>query len=219
LLKAVRQVFTYGLEAEPDTCRANPAGDVRYLKTSSEGTHTWTIDEVHQDEAAHPIGTMARMELSVLAFTGQRRSDAVQFGRQRETKDGASLAFTQFKGRKRKPVKLVIPILPELRAVIDKTPRKGLTYIETEFNGPFTANGFGNRFRKWCDDAGLPHCSAHGLRKAGATIAAENGATERQLMDIFGWRTAKQVETYTRAVRQEKVANEAMHLIVPKAEV
>ena len=134
MLKAVRQVFTYGLEAEPDTCRANPAGDVRYLKTSSEGTHTWTIDEVHQDEAAHPIGTMARMELSVLAFTGQRRSDAVQFGRQRETKDGASLAFTQFKGRKRKPVKLLIPILPELRAVIDKTPRKGLTYIETEFN-------------------------------------------------------------------------------------
>jgi hypothetical protein len=32
------------------------------------------------------------------------------------------------------------------------------------------------------DEAGLPKCSAHGLRKAGATITAENGATDRQLM-------------------------------------
>jgi integrase len=217
-LKAIRQVFILGLEAEPDVCRSNPARDVPYLKTSTGGFHTWTVEEVRQYEAVHEIGTMARMALAVLAFTGQRRSDAVKFGRQHEVKDSKSLAFTQFKGRNRKPVKLVIPILPELRDVIDQTPRKGMTYIETEFGRPFTGNGFGNRFRKWCDDAELPHCTAHGLRKAGATIAAENGATERQLMDIFGWSTAKQVGVYTRAVRQEKVAGEAMHLIVPKAE-
>jgi hypothetical protein len=37
-----------------------------------------------------------------------------------------------------------------------------------------------------CNGARLPHCSAHGLQKAGATIAAQNGATEYQLMSIFG---------------------------------
>jgi len=37
------------------------------------------------------------------------------------------------------------------------------------------------------------------LRKAGATIAAENGATARQLMAIFGWSTLKMPELYTRA--------------------
>jgi len=35
--------------------------------------------------------------------------------------------------------------------------------------------------------SGLAKCSAHGLRKAGATIAAENGATDQQLMAMFGW--------------------------------
>jgi integrase len=213
-LKAIRQVMAYGVETR--RLKSNVARDVKYFETHSAGFHTWAIEEVRQYEAAHPIGTMARMALAVLLFTGQRRSDAVQFGRQHEVKGGGSLAFTQFKGRKRKPVRLVIPILPQLREILDATPRRGLSYIETEFGRPFTANGFGNRFRKWCNDAGLPHCSAHGLRKAGATIAAENGATERQLMDIFGWRTAKQVEVYTRAVRQQKVAGEAMHLIVPK---
>ena len=26
--------------------------------------------------------------------------------------------------------------------------------------------GLGNRMREWCDEAGLPQCAAHGLRKA-----------------------------------------------------
>ena len=63
--------------------------------------------------------------------------------------------------------------------------------------------GFGNWFRVRCDQAGLPHCTAHGLRKAGATIAAERGASERQLMAIFGWQTSKQAVLYTRAAEAE----------------
>jgi hypothetical protein len=47
-----------------------------------------------------------------------------------------------------------------------------------------------------CIDAGVPG-RAHGLRKAGATIAAENGATVRQLMAIFGWKTLVRAELYT----------------------
>jgi hypothetical protein len=39
--------------------------------------------------------------------------------------------------------------------------------------------------REWCNQAGLPHCSAHGLGKAGATLAAENGATLHQIMAIY----------------------------------
>jgi integrase len=71
---------------------------------------------------------------------------------------------------------------------------------------------FGNKFRDWCDQANLPHCSAHGLRKAGATVAANNGATARQLMAIFGWDTIKQAEQYTRKADQRQLAEAAMHL-------
>src|SRR5262245_57318733 len=74
--------------------------------------------------------------------------------------------------------------------------------------------GFGSKFRAWCDEAELPHCTAHGLRKAGAVIAAENGATPHQLMAIFGWRTLKEAERYTKAVQEKKVAASAMNLLV-----
>ena len=55
--------------------------------------------------------------------------------------------------------------------------------------------------------------TAHGLRKAGAAIAAENGATERQLMAIFGWETMKEAARYTKAARQKKLARDAMPLL------
>ena len=71
-------------------------------------------------------------------------------------------------------------------------------------------NGFGNRFRKWCDDAGLPHCSAHGLRKAGSTRLAALGASDREIMAITGHQTAKEVDRYTKGVRQKKLAASAM---------
>ena len=50
-------------------------------------------------------------------------------------------------------------------------------------------------------------------RKAGATIAAENGATPHQLMAIFGWKTLEQAEVYTRKVRQQRVAGASMGLL------
>ena len=68
------------------------------------------------------------------------------------------------------------PILPALADVLAQTPVGDLTFLVTDFGKP---DGFGNWFRKRCNEAGLPHCTAHGLRKAGVTIAAENGGMGR----------------------------------------
>jgi len=52
--------------------------------------------------------------------------------------------------------------------------------------------------------------SAHGLRKAAATRAAENGATAHELMAIFGWVDIKEAELYTRAANRRRLAAQAM---------
>ena len=210
-LKALRQVFTFAINN--DLARLNVTRDVPYLRTESQGFHAWSIEEVRQYEDRHPVGTRARLAMALLLFTGQRRSDVVRFGPQ-HVKNGW-LTFTQVKNQRRKPVTLSVPILPELQSILDATPSGHLTFLVTEFGKPFTSNGFGNRFRKWCDEANLTHASAHGLRKAGAAIAAENGATERQLMAIFGWSTPKEAARYTRAARQRVLAGRGMRLLVP----
>lgn len=211
LVKALRQVFAFAVEYE--LAQRNPAKDVPYLNSGSEGFHSWSIEEVWQFGAHHPIDSKAGLALALLLYTGQRRSDIVRLGPQ-HVRDGW-LTFTQAKNRSRKPVTLSIPILPELQAVIDATPTGDLAFLVTKFGKPFTPDGFGNWFRKRCDEAGLRRCSAHGLRKAGASFAAENGATERQLMAIFGWSTMKEAARYTRAARQKVLAASGMKLLIP----
>jgi integrase len=58
--------------------------------------------------------------------------------------------------------------------------------------------------------AGILNKSAHGLRKAAATRAAENGATVQELMAIFGWIDIKEAEIYTRAADRKRLAAQSM---------
>ena len=215
-LKAIRQVFKWGIKRKTADGKPyaphNPARDVDYFKTGSTGFHTWTIEEVAQYQERHKIGTRARLALDLLLYLGQRRSDIIRLGRQHARVD--KITFTQFKGRNRKPKRLTLPILPVLQRTIDSSPCGDMTFLVNEFGRPFTDAGFGNWFRDRCIEAGVPG-RAHGLRKAGATIAANNGATAHQLMAIFGWETLKQAEVYTRAADQLRLAEGAMHLLAP----
>lgn len=218
LLKALRAVFKWASLPHVGLADHNPAAQVPKLQSKSEGFHSWTFEEVAAFEARHPIGSKARLALALLLYTGVRRSDVVLLGRQhlQETAEGVWLTFTITKGRSRGAVTLSIPLLRELREVIDATPSGHMNFLVTEHGKPFSAAGFGNKFRDWCDQAGLPQCSAHGLRKAGAALAAERGATEHQLMAIFGWKTIKEAERYTKAARQKVLAGQAMPLLSRK---
>lgn len=209
-LATLNTLFAWAIEAEHAS--ANPARDVPKLKRQSEGHHTWTVEEMRRFEAAHGVGTQPRLAFALLAYTGQRRSDVVVLGRQHLTKDGG-LRFVQRKNRKRKPVTVEIPLLPVLAQVIDATPTGHLTFLLNAFGKPWHPDGFSNKFRVWCDEAGLPHCSAHGLRKAAACAAAEGGATEMQMMAIFGWRDAAMARVYTEKASRGKMAAQSMHLL------
>jgi integrase len=189
----------------------NPVRDVKKINYATDGWYTWSVDDVGQYMRRHPTGTKAGLAIALLLFTGVRRSDVVKLGRQ-HIRDGW-LSFVATKTRKVRAVPLEIPVLPILSEAIAAGPTGNMTFLMTEFGKPFTAAGFGNWFRDRCNEAGLPRCSAHGLRKAGATIAADNGATVHQLMAIFGWTTESQAIPYTRKANRRRLAESGMGLI------
>lgn len=207
MVKAVRQLFRYAVTY--DLHDTNPADLVEYLDSRNpDGFHSWTLAEIEAFENAHPVGTTARLALALGLYTGQRRADLIQFGRQ-HVRDGW-LIFTQNKNRNRNPVRLEIPIIPELQRIIDATPTGDLTFLISERGRPFTGDGFGNSFRAWSRKAGLADCSVHGLRKAAAARLAELGCTEQEIMSITGHRTSQQVTKYTRAASQKTRAESAL---------
>lgn len=201
----------FGWAIEQNLMKSNPAREVRKMRYATDGWHTWTIEEVRQFEDRHPIGTKARLALALMLFLGVRRSDVVTLGKQM-VKDGI-LRMIPRKTRHKKVRVSRKPVLPVLADIITSSPTGDMTYLVTAYGKPFTAAGFGQWFRDRCDEAGLPHCTAHGLRKAGATVAANNGATDRQLMALFDWESAAQANTYTQEADRARLAEEAAKLI------
>ena len=94
-------------------------------------------------------------------------------------------------------------------AELTHAPADQLAYLMTEQGKPFKAAGFGNWFRDRCDEAGLKHCAAHGLRKAAAVRHALNGATAPELMAWFGWKTIGEAQRYIEEANRIKLAESA----------
>jgi integrase len=85
--------------------------------------------------------------------------------------------------------------------------------LTTSAGKPFTsANSFGIWFAAACREAGVPG-RAHGLRKAGATIAADSGASAHELMAMFGWSRLAMAETYTKQANEKRLASSASERI------
>lgn len=201
VVKALSALFAWA--KENGLAKVNPCAGIKRVK-SGDGFHTWTVDEVRQFEAQHGPDTKARLCLHLALFTGLRRSDLVAVGQQ-HVKDGW-LVIRPGKTSGSSNVTVEIPILDALATTIESAKAGKMTWLVTDYGSPYTDDGLGNRFRKWATAAGLPHCTLHGLRKAGATIAAENGATDDQLMAIFGWTTKQQTTLYTAKANRRKLA-------------
>jgi integrase len=190
-----------------------------------DGFYTWTIPDVEQYLTYHRTQNTKRSRKAILAlglllFAGMRRQDMVALGKQHcrgTTADtlGDWIRYVPKKTQRLRRTPSQKPLLPVLRAIIAECSDVlgPLTFLVTEQGKPFTENGIGNWFRDRCDEAGLTMCTAHGLKKAGATIAAENGATTRQLMAMFDWDSPAMAEVYTRQAEQKRLAGEAMFLI------
>lgn len=209
--KHVSAMFGWAVEKAHTRVKSNPMRDVKPLKTVTTGYYAWNMDDLAKFEQRHPVGTKARLAMALLLFLGPRRQDMVRFGKQMVR--GGVIGFTPLKTRKMRPELSYKPVIPILADIIAASPCGDLTFLVTAHGKPFTANGFGNKMRDWCNQAGLPQCSAHGLRKLGATIAAENGATLAELMAMFDWSSPRIAMKYIEAANKKKLAAQTAPLI------
>jgi integrase len=187
----------------------DPTLGVTRQKAKTTGYKTWTEAEIERFEVAHPIGTKGRLAFALILYTGLRRSDVVKIGR-RHVHNGV-LTIEQGKTEGGEEAYLEIPLHPKLCEIIDATPTVGVkTFLVTHFGKPYTAPGFGNWFRKLCDQAGCFDISAHGGRKATARRLAEIGCSANQIAAITGHASISEVQRYTKAADRKRMAREAM---------
>lgn len=200
-LKAVKGLFKWAVQASH--MKIDPTANVEPLQTKTTGFHAWTENELEIFEKKYALGTRERLAFDILLYTGLRRGDAVRLGPQ-HIRNGIFSITTEKTG-----IDIVAPVLPKLMASMEAARIGKTSFIIGERGEPMTKEGFGNWFGKVCAEMGLPG-SAHGLRKAGATRAANNGATVAQLEAIFGWSGGGMASLYTQKANRVRLAKEAM---------
>ena len=206
-LKALKAL--YGWARSVDAVSVNPAKEIRKIRRKTTGYHTWTASELRAYTEKHPRGTMAYLALTLMLLHGFRREDASIFGRQ-HIKDGrirfvtgkTESEFTAF----------VSPLFLDAAEAAPK--HEHLTFPANGWGRPFASGAaFGNWFKDRCREAGLPHCSAHGVRKGAASIARENGASDGQLDAMFTWADPDQRGTYTAGADHAKLATAGFRIL------
>jgi integrase len=204
-LDTLRALFKWAVKAE--LVKKDPTQGVENItRPNTEGFHPWTRDEVERFRNRWPRGTRERRALEIMLFTGLRRGDAAIFGRQHIR--GGQFAIRTAKNG----VVVDAPLLPKLADELALAPANALAFVATKDGRPMTKESFGNWFKDACREAKVPG-NCHGLRKIGATLAAENGARERQLMALFGWTDPAMARIYTRTAESKRLAAQAAAML------
>lgn len=167
-------------------------------RPETEGFATAGAEEIAAFQALWPAGTVERLVFDLALYTGAARADLVKLSR-RDITDGV----LQYRRQKTKTVAQV-PLTPELRAVIARTPHIAPAFILNRRGKPYTAESMGNLFRDAATKAGMV-ARLHGLRKAFCVYWAEKGATTHQIAAMAGHMTLGEVERYTRAADRLKM--------------
>lgn len=209
VIEAIGSLYSWANEVH--LANFNPAHGIKDLY-SGDGIPAWTVDDVRAFVKHHPKGTKPYRALVIFLFTGLRVGDVSRLSWDNVTPD-RRIQIMPTKTIRSSGAKVDIPILPALAEEIDKTPRDQPAFMLTDYGKPFSHKSFGMKFARWCHRAGLHNRSAHGLRKIGATLAAELGASEYQLMAIYGWTTRGQAAHYTKTVNRRRLSDQGMSLI------
>lgn len=141
-----------------------------------------------------------------IGFAAFRCVDAVKLGPM--NLKGDRIEYRRQKTTKTNGILVSIPVHPDLAEVLAVLPNDR-PFLATAYGAGRSPDGLGNLMRVWCDKAGLPECSAHGLRKACARRLAEAGASAHETMAVTGHKTLAEAERYTASALREGMADSA----------
>ena len=204
LKKELAQLFRFAGKRY-DFRGQNPALLADAHRVQTAGFHTWSEEEIAAYREAHLSGSKARLALEIFLNTGAARQDAVAMSRANIRGDRI------FYRRGKTGQEVDLPILTALAAELALIqPGQMMLLAWGDGRRAHSVGGFGNWFKQHCIEAGLPHCTAHGLRKAGARRLAEASATEWEIMAFLAHRSAREASRYVAAANRTKLTTSGM---------
>jgi integrase len=210
-IEAVAVMYDWAIERKKVS--TNPARGIKPVYEKGDGATPWKAEDVKKFFAKHTMGSKAHVAMSVLLWTGCRIEDLTILGRSHEcTLDG--IEALRWQPLKKGSSEVTTPLLPPLKTATRAPKVQGATYVLGRGGKPYSSgDSMSAMFKRWCQDAGLPLLSAHGVRKGLGELLAELGCTQYEIMAIHGHSEAKTSEVYTRRVERWRLALKAMERV------
>lgn len=185
----------------------NPAALANKRKHEVKGYHTWTAEEIEAYEKTHPPGSEARFYLNLFMVTGASRTDAIAMG-WHNVKDG-QICFARSKTTQERSITIPKFLMKDL----ERIPKSQKTFLVNQYGKPFGIDGIGSRFKKFVEEAGIPHCTIHGLRKAMAVKLAHGGLSKHVIGAWLAHSGTDLVDTYTKDRDRKALIDEALEFL------
>jgi len=199
VVKVVRLLLSYAVEMEYR--KDNPAQRIKLFPLGEY--RSWSEEECAAFETRWALGTMQRRAYALAKYTGQRCGDLARMTRA-HCKDGFIRVVQQKTG-----AELWIRQHQNLTAELSNVDQ--LSLLTSSKGAAFDPDSLGRWFANAIDQAGLPDdCVLHGLRKTAARMLADAGCSVHEIMSVTGHRSLAEVERYTRAAHQKKLASAAI---------
>ena len=104
----------------------------------------------------------------------------------------------------------MIPILPEVEAVLKTLTKRSDRWVFTNSRGKTFSNDIiRQQFRKICKAAGLPIKKLHQTRHSWTSIAYQKGVPEPAIQAAGGWSDAKTMRRYNHSGQNKEFVIEA----------
>lgn len=179
----------------------NPAKGVGAVPSAGSERKPWPPELVEAYRATAQGRALLIFELAL--GTGQRIGDVLRMRWNQIEAGGIHVR----QGKTAAP--LWIPFTPRLAAILDMTPRYGLTIVTGRAGRPLSYRQAAHAVMQVRKAIGAEGFDLHGLRHTAASELAAAGCTDEQIQAITGHTTTAMVRLYAGAARQKTRAKEA----------
>jgi len=193
-MQVLSRVLSHGVEL--GKIAGNPCEGIKQLYSGDRSEIIWTdadLAKLKAGKAGKPCSTDLALAVDLAVHTGLRLSDLLRLSWSHIGEDAIVFATGKSRGRR----EAIIPLYDELRAVLDRIPKRSTTVLTNMRRRPWTANGFGTAFNRAKIAAGIGDLHFHDLRGTAATKFYIAGLQIRVIAEILAW-SEDQVERIIR---------------------
>ena len=171
----------------------NPCEGIKALYSGDRSDIIWTDADIAQLKKTSADDVALAVDLA--AYTGLRLSDLLRLSWSHVGDDAIKFATGKSRGRR----EALIPLYDDLRALLERIPKRSTSILTNLRRRPWTANGFGTAFNRAKIKAGMAERDLHfhDLRGTAATKFYIAGLSTRVIAEILAW-SEDQVERIIR---------------------